>query len=192
MISVVQFNTDAQTHVHTHKHRCWEWWNDGGEGRDGCWRERRRELLSPSTLREERESVGERLLRDRPVKVGGWARRVETEWLEWVFLQWRSGGSDISRDAQHLCGCEKANGEKRAFWNPRESSGREKRRNGAKPIRAGWSGLMIAGVCRQQGSWVDRDYVGEQKNHSHAFISSPLSFSSLLPRCCHCVALYSL
>lgn len=71
MISVLQFNTDAQTRTRTHKHRCWEWWKDGGEGRDGCWREMRRELLSPSTLREERESVRERLLRDRPVKVRG-------------------------------------------------------------------------------------------------------------------------
>lgn len=31
----------------------------------------RRELLSPSTLREERELAKERLLRDRAVKVGG-------------------------------------------------------------------------------------------------------------------------
>lgn len=179
MISVLQLNTDAQTRVHTHtnthKHRCWEWWNDGGEGRDGCWGEMRRELLSPSTLWEERESVRERLLRDRPVKVGGWARSVEKEWLEWVFLQWRSGGSDISREAQHPCGFEKANGEKRGFWDSRESFDRETRRNGAKPITAGRSGPMIAGVYGQQGPCADRDCVGEQENHPHAFISPPLS-----------------
>lgn len=50
-------------------------------------------MLSPSTLREERESVRDRLLRDRPVKVGGMGEESRDRMIriEYSF-------SDISRE----------------------------------------------------------------------------------------------
>lgn len=70
--------------------------------------------------------------------------------------------------------------EKRIFEIRESPFGRETRRNGAKPITTGRSGPMIAGVDGQQGPCVDRDCVGERDNHTHAFISPPLSFFTSL------------
>lgn len=113
--SLTQMHTDTHTHTQTQMPRVMKWWR-WGERRVSK-RNEERIAFTQYSLGRERESARERLLRDRAVKGGGggWARRVETEWLEWVFLQRRSGGSDISREAQHPCGREKANGEKRGF-----------------------------------------------------------------------------
>lgn len=130
VISVLQFNT--------HTHRCWEWWKCGGEGRNRCWGEMMRELLSPSTLQAERESVRERLLRDRPVKGGRMGEQSGDRMIrKSISSVEKNPASDRFWERHNTDVVVKRQMERKEDFEIRKSPLAEKtRRNGAKAITA--------------------------------------------------------